>query len=651
VRNTRRSKGNTLALVAAVSIIALVVIGFTVLYVSMLRSSSEHKSAIDAAAIAAAKDISRIVVDTPEWGYVGLTSEPPTGNDTRAADNWNQQVRSINELMATTRLEMIIASELGDTFMKNLALADLAAVQAAQNALTTEITQALTSGGQAKDAAGNNVTPYNSAQLSYIKNQAKNSSFVPGSFNLTLGGVQGGIPTSTRAPNPLSKGACAGLEAEGMYMSEVNIPFQGTNFMFGSVGKRVALCDVKKFATGVQTPAVVRAQATQRFQDQGKTWDVTFNACACAGSLESPRPNPGALTVSFPDGQLPEITNLGDVYGYTQLDASCPMNVFTSVNGDFPSDNSSGVSLSPYAASIPFSSPPFAAELVKLSLYDWIRCGGSTVNIDSVIAAQSIPFAAPATPTVMWKVEHPINPPTIVELGPVPTGIMHIYSIQQDGTIAYNSAEIKPAPYTVVGEGQLYAEVVDEGDISSSVPEWKIKNIPLPDIKGLPNTATVKGTQKYNLFIRDLARNLGKTQGGKHAGDRMDGNPQISRGVYGRQLANSVLLADDYLAFAGPTSFGESSINNNGTGNGTSGGSPGKGFPTMITRQDDFASSNIPEPTYYVYSKGPGGGAPRPAYTKTALAADIRFRRLIHAGDLDFLLGGNDFGFIGQMLP
>lgn len=654
MRNSRHSRGSTLAMVAAVCIIGLLVIGFSLLYLNMLRSNSEHTSAIEAAAIAAAKDVSRIVVDTPQFGYVALSSEPPIGNDTRSGDNWNTQVRSINELMATTRLEMIIANQLGDTFMSQVAQQDLAAVNAASNALKTEITQALASGGSAKDAAGNTVTPYASAFAAYQKNMAKNSTFVPGSFNLTFGGIQGGIPTSTRAPNPLSKGQCAGLEAEGMYMSEVNIPVGGANFMFGSVGKRVSLCDVKKFNAGAQMPAVVRAQATQRFTDQGKTWDTTFNACACAGSLEPVRPNPGALTISFPDGPIPEMTKLADVYGYGEMGPTCPMDIYTSVNGDFYVDKANGVSLAPHpdAGTLPFATPgiPYAAELVKLCMYDWIRCGGSTVNIDSVLAAQNIPFASPATPTVAWNAEDLDQPGVIVNMGQVPTGIMHIYSLQADGTVAYNHVQIKPSPYTVVGEGQLYGELVDAGDIASSVPKWKISNIDLPNFKGLPKTGSIEGTQSYNLFIRDLARNLGKIKGGKHAGERMDGNPLITWGVYGPEVVQGLSSAPDYIAYAAPESFGEASSNNNGTGNGTSSGSAGFGIPPMITRQDDFASSNLPPPKYYTYSVGPGGGAPRPAYKKTGLAADIRFRRLINAGDLDFLIGGNDFGFIGDML-
>jgi hypothetical protein len=615
--------------IAATAVVALVALGFLILYVSMLRSTSEHKSAIDSAAIAAAKDISRVVIDTPEWGYVSLTSVPPTGNATRAPDNWNQEVRSLNELMATARLDLIIANELGDNFMQILALQDLAAAKNANAALIIEIQQAIVSGGTSRDAAGSVLEPYKSAEQAYLNNQAKGSSYIPGSLRLSLGSIEGGIPTSTACPSPVSKAACSGQQVEGKYLSDTNIPFAGADFVFGSVGKRVALCNISKFRTNqpslpFQMPAVIKAEAAQQFKDQDKQWTVSFAACACAGSIEVPRPSPGALTVSFPDGPMPEMTKLADTYSYSELRVSCPMDVYTSANGDFVVDRASGAALAPYPGTIPFSStPPNGADLAKLAIYDWLRCGGSRVDIDSAIASQSIPFASPASPMTAWNAPSLVDPTQVVTVGMVPTGIMHIYSIDRNGVISYKSTEIKPAPYTVVGENQLYAELQDSGDITSSVPKWRIDNIPMPASKG--GTGSIEGTQSFNLYVRDLSRVLGATRGGKHAGERLDQNPQISHTVYDvdyrRDHGSSLLLCK--------------------------GG--GGGMPPMISRQDDFASSTVPAPEYYTYSTGPGGGAPRPAYGKTGLSADIRFRRLIHVGDLDFLIGGSDYGYIGEM--
>lgn len=643
-------------MVAGVTIVAVIVIALILLYMSMMRSDTEHKTAIEAAAIAAAKDVSRIAVDTTEWGYVSLTEQPPIGNQTQSADQYFTEVHSINELMATARNNAIIASALGDPFMQALAAADVTAVRNANTTLVGVINGAL-SGGPARDAFGNTVNPYNSAQQAYLKDQAKGSTYVPGSLQLTLGGIQGGIPTSIQIPNPPSKAACTGLEAEGYYLSDTNVPFNGTNFVFGSVGKRVALCDFKKFRTNVtgipyQMPAVVRAVATQQFSDQGKTWQTTFTACACAGGLDIPRPNPGALTVSFPDGPMPEITKISDTYTYWQLANLCPMDLYTPVGGDFIVSGT----LQPYSgtASIPWKTgnPPQAAEVCKLAIYDWLRCGGSHVNIDDAVnKITNQTFAPPSSPTTSWISTSVADPTQIVTVGTVPRGVMHIFTIGKDGSITYKSADIKPAPYTVVGEGQIYAELQDMGDVASSVPKWRVDNIQLPAIKGMPSSGSVEGQQMYDLYIRDLCRNLGQKSGGRHAGERMDGNPQIGYNytLYGWQAE---VQPDEYDYGAGSVAGGEAgpSGTNSGSGTGTHGTSAGGGVPPMITRQDDFASTNLPKPSFYTYSQGPGPKAgERPSYTKTGLAADIRFRRLLNVGDLDFLIGGNDFGYIGEM--
>lgn len=206
----RPQRGNTLAMIAALTILFLLVALFVMLYLMMVRSSDEHRTAIDSAALAAAKDLSRIVINTDQFGYVGLTSSPPTGTDTNAGDNYFQEVHGINELTATARVDMIVANEIGDTFLRGLAQSELDNVKAVKDQLTTEINGAILPAGTAKDAAGQTLTPYLSAERVYLKNQAKNSIYVGGTMRLTFGGIEGGIETATPAPTPLSK---AGLRA------------------------------------------------------------------------------------------------------------------------------------------------------------------------------------------------------------------------------------------------------------------------------------------------------------------------------------------------------------------------------------------------------------------------------------------------------
>lgn len=290
-------------------------------------------------------------------------------------------------------------------------------------------------------------------------------------------------------------------------------------------------------------------------------------------------------------------------------------------------------------------------------------------------------------PDIMWKVMDPENAPALMQIGLIPRGIMHIYTFSPDGTIAYRSVEIKPSPYTCIGENQLYGEILEGQYVGSSVAPWLFKGVKYPDSLGNLQTGTITGLPRYDVYVRDLARNLGSKTGGQHGGDRLDGNPEISFSrnrrhdfpiptVYG-DVNNLVIGSVDFGAGGragghgghsgghhgssghhGGHHNGHSNGHGNGNANGHHHGSSqsstaitgsGEGIPPMISRQDDFASSNIPVPEYVSYTYGPAGGAPRPAYTKNGLCADIRFRRQLDAGDLDFLIGGHDLGYVGEM--
>lgn len=296
--------------------------------------------------------------------------------------------------------------------------------------------------------------------------------------------------------------------------------------------------------------------------------------------------------------------------------------------------------------------------MTKLALYDWLRCGGSNVNIDSIIALEALPMDLPVKTWTPWKALDPSNLPNLQILGDVPTGIMHIYTFNKDGTTKYVSKTIQPYPYTTVGENQLYGELrTDKGlptKVKTSLP-WKLSGVKFLDVvKNVIKTGEVEGEGKVDLYVRDLSRVLGNKQGGKHGGERLDGNPLVS---YQREpilLRNiPIAMTSEFFPEYAADLAGEFPISS-GEVVGTTGGG-GQGAPALVSRQDDFASTTpfppIPPPPFTVYSQGPAGGAPRPCYTKNGVAADIRFRRQVKVGDLAILLGGYKIGYIGEMLP
>src|SRR5579885_705462 len=201
----RRRSGNMLVLIAAFCFIVIVLLLFGLAYVRLIGSSSEQRTAIEAAAIAAARDLSTIVINTPEFGFVGLSDSAPNGSSTVAGDSFDTTTHSINTLIGTARLDMIIAQNLGVPEMQELALNDLTAAKTEANNLIAVLDAAILPGGSGTDKNGNTVTPYVSAETAYQQNQIRmtgSSSYVTGSMRLTLGAIQNGIATNIPVPKP-----------------------------------------------------------------------------------------------------------------------------------------------------------------------------------------------------------------------------------------------------------------------------------------------------------------------------------------------------------------------------------------------------------------------------------------------------------------
>src|SRR5690606_18236238 len=117
-------RGNMLILVVAVLLaIGILFCFFGLGFVRLLGTSAEQTTAIEAAALAAARDLSRIVIDTPEFGLVGISDSAPNAGS--AGDGFGLPVHGINSIIGTARLDYIIGDQLGINEWKELALQDL----------------------------------------------------------------------------------------------------------------------------------------------------------------------------------------------------------------------------------------------------------------------------------------------------------------------------------------------------------------------------------------------------------------------------------------------------------------------------------------------------------------------------------------------
>ena len=276
-----------LIMVAAFTFVILALCLFGLGYLRILGSSSEQKTAIEAAALAAAREISNIVIDTPEFGYVGISDSAPIGTVTQAGDTFYTPVHSINTLIGTARLDLIIADQLGVPELEELALTDLTAAKLRAAELVGVIAGSITPSGSAQDKHGNTITPYVSAETAYQQNQVRMtgaSNYVAGSLSLTLGALNTPGLTNVPIPNPPSADPSLSTSntLAGNYKSYINIPYNGQNFVFAGIGDAVRIVDPNQFTTAPSLPyfyrTIIRAEAQQNVTDSGLGKNSTIRA-------------------------------------------------------------------------------------------------------------------------------------------------------------------------------------------------------------------------------------------------------------------------------------------------------------------------------------------------------------------------------------
>lgn len=595
-RHQRRIRGGTLALIAALSAAVIIaILLFALAYTRLLGSNQEQKTAIEAASIAAAKDAGRIVIEDNNFGYISLSDAAPVGQATKAADGFSLPVKSINTIMGTIRLDLIIADKLNNQVMKSFAKRDLQNLKIAKDKLILALEAALVPGGTGKDIDGNTVEPYKSAEDAYKTNQIRmtgNSRYVSGSLRLTLGSVTDTLQTNIPLPKPNSWAAVgSGQSQSGFYLAHVNCPFDGEDFVFAGISDKIKLVDTTKFAKTIsslpyQMPAIVRAEADQLFQEGNRV--VHSIACACSASVFDPIPAPGSLSIAFPDGRHPAIDQPIDLLQWAKLTGSSPMTIESpSGTSDFP--NSSGGSMSPGSWTGPGSAT--VSNVWSQVLYDWYRQSGTKLDAKSAIDMQNNALLTPGLP------------------GPFTTGFMDIYQVDQTGLITQKMSLIAPDPFESVSNKQMYAELkaVDQTVVGKS---------------GTP--------ADWDVYIRDQVTQWGNPNGGIHAGQPL-GNPAVallppskSKMICHKPSFTQIgstkwrVLAGEYGGSGNGASSGGSADASSGAGYG-----PGGVIPLNFGPRDDFGGATVPGPTVISFPSGTGMPG---VYLQNGSAGSIRFR-------------------------
>lgn len=623
-------------IIAFTATIVLAVLFFALGFVRLTGTQFEQKTAIEAAALAAARDMSNIVITTDEFGFVGLSDSAPVGTGTQSGDSYYTQVHGLNTLIGTTLVDYIIADEMGVSDMKKLAWVDFGRVKTVGNALQAELQRCTNAGETAVDKDGKVLNPYKAAEDAYRANQVRmtgKSNYKTGSMKLDLGTVSG-MMTNIKTPAGWSAGFASGTKG-GYYLAYEPVNYDGKTWVFAGVGDSMRLLDPKKFqasASGVpwQVKTVVRAEAVQQLNDDGIVANTKSVAVALPASVFDPKPAPGALVVSFPDG-APNgpctMAKIRDLFGGCLSDGDDDSDVYMAQNGDYPVDAASSIIPDPDWP-IPDDPGKQAANACKIAVYDWLKRAGTKADVASVVGMYDWNFD-PANPTtVVWP------PGGVPGAKPIPNGVAHIYRFNPNGTVNYQSKGCQPAPFYIVSDQQMLVESFEALTYGAN-GTLQIKPIDLgPPI--MDSDGEVNLTTKFDLYIRDFARRPGKLKGGQHSGEPMD-DPLVSqkRPAPAEATKVAIKLSDDGTGFgsAGKVSFGGLGARPRGGGVGG-----GQGSLPLILPQEDFAfywtgstMSLLRDPAVYK-SYTPGSGL-RPTYQTNGIVCDIRMRRQLQVRD------------------
>jgi hypothetical protein len=381
-----------------------------------------------------------------------------------------------------------------------------------------------------------------------------------------------------------------------------------------------------------QVATIVKAEADQHVTDTQNPSGYNIHAISCAqpANVADPKPAPGALTFSFPDGMPPEVLGPGTMLTNAQINSNNNCTYQTAVNGDYP--------LGKPATRIDDMSWPYASDttsgnVFRKSLTDWWRRAGTKLNVASATAMLKDPannFWRPAGPdNVDWITEAVLGDTQLYNLGPIPRGYIHMYRVDPaTGLVSYAHEGLTPCNYSVAGQNQMYSENID-AITKSAVGKLTVGPFTFPaTLKpgGLSNDNKVTLMDAYDLYIRDQVCQPGMNLGGMHAGEPMDFDKVISL-----HHGQSHDLGGSGLGAAKP-------------------GPKVAGLPPAITDQSDFAEqSGFPDNHYNTYDVGPGPDSVRPTYKDNGMAVDVRFRRQVETGSLSTLLGFK-LGYVGHKL-
>lgn len=467
-QKVRRSKrGSMLVLIICITAVIVIPLFITICRIAPhMVYRGRAQNVVEAAALLAANDLSRIVINDPYFGYVSLSNYPAIGKATIARDGQALPVIGINTLIGTLRQNALIADHLHNQTMYSLVDQDMGAVQSTLKILSTKMDESLGNcswKGRCVDLDGKPVDTLQDVQSFLEVNLPPNIKIE--SLTISLGWLQGGSDTTVNVPVPrqLAKVHTSDIEG-GQYEAFTNYPVGNRAFAFAGLGSQSHLVSTRNFQEpdGRHFCSIIKLQCT--LYSTNDTQHKIQTVVCSQPSSQPDQSKPGVMTVRFSGRPVAGLLSWNEFLS----DGSFQDNKVTSyqiANGDYPYEKPSRMQ------ELVGGPQTCTSQQFAKHLYYWLRNCRLRPRLDSILALINEPF-----------------------LGG--TNEVYAYKANDSGTINRKLLDGKQFTRAVIADGQL-----------STMADTKVKS---------GNSAII--------VFRDNVSRLG-TGSGKHAGQPLAGYP------------------------------------------------------------------------------------------------------------------------------
>lgn len=506
-RKSRNVKGNVLVMITVVLCLIFVPAFMLVSQFGLFVVERDKASnAVDGACLLAANGISRIVINDPHFGYVSLSNYPPTGAGTLAVDGEPLPVIGINTLLGTIRQNMIVAKELNNKAMEDLAETDRQYAFATINELNKAIANSLDGDTSYVDAEGDMINIKKEVDSYLAANLPSNVKLQ--SVSLSCGYLKDADGSSSiKIPEPKHLAQVPESLAKGEeYKPFTNIPFNNKDFHFAGLGSASKVVTATKFQEGDKNHinSIVRLAIVVNRTDSIKSDlkihpEVAYTSCCQPYARKDAGPK-GVLTLRFSGEHVSALSSWKDLLAdNTFLDNK--VTTYKSFYGDYPLDSAARMYAS-QSGNAPGTSKQFGEHF-----YYWLRNGNLRPKLSSILSMVNDSFNG---------------------LGQGQKDEIYTYEFASDGKISRRVLNNDPFPVGATADSQ--EQVIADTNISGGINPV--------------------------IVFRNNVRFLGTKYGGNHAGQPLPGKnvawcelPEFNGDEQIAMLLGKGKLATQLLAF------------------------------------------------------------------------------------------------------